>query len=646
MMSTQHRLAAHAAAIALLLGSSSALAQVPPPPDGEEVLYGAYKGKTYSPYAQRGFPSRPLWGDTHLHTAMSMDAGSFGNRLGVREAFQFARGDEITSATGLPVKLSRPLDFLVISDHSDNMGFFPDMFAGKPHILSDPKGKEWYDKIQAGEGVDVALELIGLFSQGQFPEALMYTPDSKPYKSAWKETVNAAEEYNEPGRFTALIGYEWTSLAKGNNLHRVVVYRDGAEKALRMVPYTTVAPFGSTDPLELYKWLEKYEADTGGDVLAISHNGNLSNGIMFPIDAQYTGRKLDKTYVEQRDKWEPLYEVTQIKGDGETHPFLSPEDEFADYETWDIGNLDASEAKTDDMLAGEYARSALKRGLQLETRLGTNPYKFGMVGSTDSHTSLATAQEDNFFGKHSGAEPSPERMEHPFMKTDAGTIHGWQQVSSGLAAVWAPENTREAIFDAMTRKETYATTGSRMGVRFFGGWNYEDGDLKSRTPAFAGYQKGVPMGADLPVKPDGTEAPNFMVYAIKDPLGGNLDRIQIIKGWMDDAGEAHEKVYDVVWSGDRAPGADGKVPPVGNTVDVKNATFTNTIGDSELGTVWTDPDFDPSQKAFYYARVLEIPTPRWTTYDAYRFGVDIPEGAPTSTQERAYTSPIWYTPKS
>ncbi|MEM7398940.1 MAG: DUF3604 domain-containing protein [Pseudomonadota bacterium] len=646
MISTQHLLAAASTALTLSLGSLAAVAQVPPPPSGEEVLYGAYKGKTYSPYAQRGFPSRPLWGDTHLHSAMSMDAGSFGNRLGVREAFQFARGDEITSATGLPVKLSRPLDFLAITDHSDNMGFFPDMFAGKPHILSDPKGKEWYEKVQAGQGVEVALELIGLFSQGQFPEALMYTPDSKPYKSAWKQTVDAAEEYNEPGRFTAMIGYEWTSLAKGNNLHRVVIYRDGADKALRMVPYTTVEPFGSTDPLELYKWLDKYEQETGGDILAIAHNGNLSNGIMFPIDEQYTGRKLDKTYVEQRDKWEPLYEITQIKGDGETHPFLSPEDEFADYETWDIGNLDASEAKVDSMLAGEYARSALKRGLQLEERLGTNPYKFGLIGSTDSHTSLATAQEDNFFGKHSGAEPNPERMAHPFMKTDAGTIHGWQQVSSGLAAVWAPENTREAIFDAMTRKETYGTTGSRMGVRFFGGWNYKDEDLKSRTPAFAGYDKGVPMGADLPSKPDGVEAPNFMVYALKDPLGGNLDRIQIVKGWMDDAGKTYEKVYDVVWSGDREPGSDGKLPPVGNTVDVKSATFTNTIGDSELGVVWTDPDFDPDQKAFYYARVLEIPTPRWSTYDAHRFGVEIPEGAPTSQQERAYTSPIWYTPKS
>jgi hypothetical protein len=637
-------LAAIATALMFLMFSQAAWAQVPPPPDGEEVLSGAYKGKAYSPYAQRGFPSRPLFGDTHLHTAMSMDAGAFGNRLGIREAYQFARGDEVKSATGLPAKLSRPLDFLVVADHSDNMGFFPDMMAGAPHILSDPTGKDWYERVQAGKGVDVALELIGLFSQGEFPKALMYTPDSRPYKSAWKQTVDAAEEYNDPGKFTALIGYEWTSLAKGNNLHRVVVYRDDGDKALRMVPYTTVAPQGSTDPLDLYKWLETYKENTGGDVLAIAHNGNLSNGIMFPLDAQYTGRKLDKLYVSQRDKWEPLYEATQIKGDGETHPFLSPNDEFADYETWDIGNLDVSEAKTEDMLAGEYAREALKRGLALEAKLGTNPYKFGMVGSTDSHTSLATAQEDNFFGKHSGAEPSPDRMAHPFMKTDAGTIMGWQQVASGLAAVWAPENTREAIFDAMERKEVYGTTGTRMAVRFFGGWKYDDADLASRAPAFVGYAKGVPMGGDLPAKPDGSNAPTFMAYALKDPIGGNLDRIQIVKGWLDQNGETKEQVYDVAWSGDRKPGSDGKVPPVGNTVDAKTANFTNTIGNSELGVVWTDPDFDPKQRAFYYARVIEIPTPRWSTYDAFRFGVDIPEGAPVSTQDRAYTSPIWYTP--
>jgi hypothetical protein len=616
--------------------------QMPIPPDAEEMLSESYTGKSYSPYAARQTALMPLWGDTHLHTDISMDAGAFGNRLGLDEAYRLARGEEVTASGGMRVRLSRPLDWLVIADHSDNMGFFPDLRAGAPHILKSETGRDWYERINAGEGVSVALELIGLFSQGQFPEDMVYYPDSAPYKDAWAKTVDAAERFNEPGRFSAFSGYEWTSLIRGGNMHRVVVYRDGADKGGQMVPYTATPPFGSINPRDLWDWLDRYEAKTGGDVLAIAHNGNLANGIMFPLREQFDGKRLDQTYAETRDKWEPLYEVTQIKGDGEAHPFLSPNDEFADYETWDIGNLDVSEAKTDDMLAGEYAREALKRGLELEDRLGTNPYKFGMIGSTDSHTSLATAQEDNFFGKHSGAEPNPERMNHPFMETESGIIMGWQQVASGLAAVWATDNTRAAIFDAMERKETYATTGSRVIVRFFGGWEYTEADLNNRQPAFAGYAKGVPMGGDLSGAPAGS-APSFMVYAVRDPIGANLDRIQIVKGWRDGK-TLKEKVYDVVWSGDRQPGSNGKLPSVGNTVDATTASWTNTVGTSELGTVWRDPDFDPGQRAFYYARVLEIPTPRWSTYDAVRFDIPIPEGAPISTQERAYTSPIWYTP--
>lgn len=631
----------------VLAGSTLALqanAQIPPPESPDDMLSDAYTGESYSPYAGRSFPTFPLWGDSHLHTGNSFDAGAFGATLLPEDALQFARGDEVVSSTGIRVKLSRPLDWLVVADHSDNMGFFPDLKAGKPHILAVPQGRDWYDRIHSGEGVGVAYEMIGLFANGNFPDNLTYWPDTAPYKSVWQRTIAAAEEYNDPGHFTAFIGYEWTSLVTGNNMHRVVVYRDGANKGSQMVPYTTYPPYGSPNPRDLWKWLESYEDKTGGDVLAIAHNGNLANGIMFPLKAQYDKKRLDKEYVTERNKWEPLYEATQIKGDGEAHPYLSPNDEFADYETWDIGNLDTVPAvKTDDMLAGEYARSALKNGLAIEAKLGTNPYKFGMIGSTDSHTGLATTQEDNFFGKHSGAEPKPGRMEHPFLKNEKGTIMGWGMVASGLAAVYAKDNTRASIFDAMERKEVYATTGSRMMVRFFGGWDFVDADMASRNPAFAGYQKGVPMGGDLH-RPKGDSAPSFMVYALRDPIGGNLDRIQIIKGWLDSKGNTQEKVYDVSWSGDRAPGTDGKLPAVGNTVDAATANFTNTIGASELATVWVDPDFDPDQRAFYYARVIEIPTPRWSTFEALRFGIPIPEGAPVSTQERAYTSPIWYTP--
>jgi hypothetical protein len=629
----------------LLVGSATTgFAQISP---ARESLSDLYPGKAYSPYAQRSFPDQVFWGDTHLHTGLSMDAGLFGARLGLDEAYRFARGEQVTASSGQPAKLGRPLDWLVIADHSDGMGFFNDLAAGKPAILKFDQAKPWYEGLMAGgeASAAAALDLIGTFSQGEIDPEMMgeYSPGGKTYDSIWQKVVDAAERFNDPGRFTTLIGFEWTSLVAGANLHRNVIFRDGGNKAGQVVPYTTQPPMGSTDPLDLYTYLENYEAKTGGSALALAHNGNLSNGIMFPVDAQYTGRKLDQDYVESRARWEPMYEITQIKGDGEAHPFLSPDDAFADYETWDAGNLDLSAAKTEDMLQYEYAREALKNGLLLENRLGTNPYKFGVVGSTDSHTGLAAVEEENYFGKATNAEPSPKRMQHPFMSTENGSFNGYELVSSGYAAVWAEENTREAIWDAMERKEVYGTTGPRILVRFFGGWDLTDQDLNSRQPAFRGYEKGVPMGGDLSDNSSGG-APTFMVYALRDVIGANLDRIQIIKGWLDAKGETHEKVYDVAWSTGREPDANGVLPPVGNTVDIAAANWANTIGASELGTVWTDPDFDPDERAFYYARVLEIPTPRWVVYDAFRFGVEIPEDAETIHQERAYTSPIWYTP--
>jgi hypothetical protein len=634
-------LAIFVVAVALAGGAPSpAVAQQVGLVPTEEDVRSAIKEPSYSPYAGRHFPTQVYWGDTHVHTSNSLDARALGATLGPEEAFRFARGEEVTSATRLRVKLSRPLDWLVVADHSDAMGAMNEIIAGNPMLLKDPQVRKWHQMIlEGGESAyEATMDVIATFSQGKTPEVLK---DTEFIGSIWEAYLETADEFNDPGTFTAMIGYEWTSTENGNNLHRNVLYRDDSSVARRMLPFTAAESF---NPEDLWRWMDRYEAETGGRVLAIAHNGNLSNGLMFPEINPETGEPLTRAYVEARNLWEPLYEVTQMKGDGETHPLLSPDDELADYGTWDKGNLGPI-PKEDRMLQYEYAREALKNGLKWEAELGTNPYKFGMVGSTDSHTSLTTAEEENFFGKAVHKEPSAHRMEKPVYQFGDITVMGWEQMAAGYAGVWATDNTREALWDAMKRREVYATTGSRMLVRFWGAWDFEAADANSRLPAEAGYGKGVPMGGELRAAPAGT-APSFLVAALKDPYSGNLDRIQIVKGWLDATGKTHEKVYDVVW-GDadrRRPGSDGKLPPVGNTVDVANATWANTIGDPELIAVWKDPDFDASQRAFYYARVIEIPTPRWTAYDVKRFGVTAGDEVPMTIQERAYTSPIWYTP--
>jgi len=635
-------------AILILLAGPSVIAQESETHQVGEMTLTAedaeniFKAPGYSPYAGRHFPTRVYWGDTHLHTSLSIDARAFGVTLGPEEAYRFARGEEVTSTHGERLQLSRPLDWLVIADHSDGIGAMNEIVNGNPSLLADPIVRDWHNRIVQGgdEALAATMDVINSFALGTLPDVLK----SKDFtRTIWDRYLKIAEQYNDPGRFTTIIGYEWTSTEDGNNLHRNVLYRDAADLARQMLPYTTDESF---NPEDLWKWMERYEEKTGGRVLALAHNGNLSNGIMFPVEVNpATGQPLTGDYAKNRIRWEPLYEITQIKGDGETHPFLSPNDEFADYETWDQGNLNLSVAKTNDMLQYEYAREGLKNGLKLERALGTNPYKFGLVGSTDAHTGLATAAEENFFGKHAGTEPGPHRAEHVVGQFGDKKYMGWEMVASGYAGVWATENTREALFDAMMRKEVYGTTGPRMLVRFFGGWDFVAADANSRQPGAVGYTKGVPMGGDLHAAPAG-KSPTFLVAALKDPYSGNLDRVQVVKGWLDKSGKTHEKVYDVVWSDahKRRPGADGKLPAVGNTVDVKNATWTNTIGDPELITVWTDPHFDPKQSAFYYARVIEIPTPRWTAYDAKRYGVTMPAEVEMITTERAYTSPIWYTP--
>ena len=591
----------------------------------------------FSPYAGRNFPTKVLWGDTHLHTAVSVDAGTM-NRIGQEDAFRFARGEEISTTHGLRVKLSRPLDFLVISDHAEMYGLMPQLLSGDPEILATEIGRRWYEELISGDDDRVfttAMEIVASLAKPDAP-----IESDRAVRNAWRAYTALADRYNDPGRFSAIIGYEYTTMG-GNNLHRNVLFRGDATEANRMVPFSQ---FDSQNPEDLWKFLDGFQKTTGAEVLAIPHNGNLSNGRMFSVET-FAGKPLNRELAELRASLEPIIEVTQIKGDSETHPMLSPNDEFANFETWDRSNLNGTEAKKPEMLQYEYTREALKTGLKLEKKLGVNPFKFGMIGSTDAHTSVAAVEEENFFGKHSGVEPEPHRWEHVVIEAPDPnfTVMGWQQAASGYAAVWAAENTREAIFDAMMRKETYATTGSRMTVRFFGGWNFTAEDTLTRLPAGVGYAKGVPMGGDLRKAPGG-KSPTFLVAALKDPYSGNLDRIQIVKGWMNKDGKTEEKVYDVVWSDDRKFGADGKLPLVGNTVNVEQATWENTIGSTELISVWTDPDFDASLSAFYYARVLEIPTPRWTAYEALRFGVEMSSDVPMTIQERAYTSPIWYAP--
>ena len=604
----------------------------------QDAVAKAHGSAEFSPYAGRNYPTQVLWGDQHLHTAISVDAGTM-CRLGQEDAYRFARGEEVTSTTGLRAKLSRPLDWLVIADHAEMYGLMPQLLAGDADILATEQGKRWYDALKSGDKETMfatAMEIVAALSKPDPPF------ESKAIvRDAWHDYTALADRYNEPGRFTALIGYEYTTRG-GFNLHRNVIFRGDASVANRTLPFSQ---FDSQNPEDLWKSLDEFRSRTGTEMLAIPHNGNLSNGLMFSVETN-DGKPYTRELAALRASLETLIEVTQIKGDGEAHPFLSPNDEFADYEKWDMANLDGTEVKKKEMLQFEYARQALKNGLQLEKKLGVNPFKFGMAGGTDAHTALSAVEEDNFFGKHSGVEPGPHRWEHVVIKSPKDpnlTTLGWQQAAGGRTAVWATENTREAIFDAMKRKETYATTGTRITVRMFGGWDFSKQDALSRMPAGVGYEKGVPMGGDLR-KGEAGKSPNFLVAAMKDPFSGNLDRIQIIKGWMDAEGNTHEKVYDVAWSDQRQISAEGKLPAVGNTVDVKNATWTNTIGSPELITFWTDPDFDAGESAFYYARVIEIPTPRWTAYEAKRYGIDMPDHVPMVTQERAYTSPIWYSP--
>lgn len=593
----------------------------------------------YSPYVEDDYPNRVYFGDTHLHTSYSTDAGMIANTLGPIEAYRFAKGEVVTSSTGLKTRLQRPLDFLVIADHAESLGLAPMIAESNERLLQTEVGKKLYDLVNAGKNVAA----YGLWSKTRQTDGDPLADLQDVVKSFWERQTGTAEQFNNPGKFTALIGFEWTSMPQGNNLHRVVIFRDNKQKADQQLPITS---YDTLDPEILWSWMADYEQRTGGQILAIPHNGNLSNGLMFD-SVTLNGKALDRNYAKRRARWEPLYEVTQMKGDGEAHPLLSPTDEFADFETWDKGSF-GSQAKTVDMLPREYARAGLKSGLAWEQKLGVNPFKFGMIGSTDSHTSLATATEDNYFGKVSVMEPevrAKQMLTAITGRTGEPEVQNlvWQTSAAGLAAVWARENTREALWDAMARKEVYATTGTRIRLRLFAGWNFHASDLD--RPGFAkyGYANGVPMGGDL--NAGGGASPTFLIQVLRDPDGANLDRIQIVKGWMNADGNTQERIYDVAVSDGRKIDANGRCStPVGNTVDTVGPSYRNSIGEPQLMAFWKDPDFDPSQHAFYYVRVLEIPTPRWTLYDAARLGTIIPTEAPHTIQERAYSSPVWHTP--
>lgn len=624
--------------VALALLCDSFAQDIPPPhalPDDIQ----------YSPYLTETFPNRVFFGDTHLHTAYSADAGLALATTTPDDAYRFAKGEEVVSSMGVRARLQRPLDFLVVSDHAENLGIAIALEEDSPIFEANEWSRTLAD-LFAPRTMDARrATFLHHFSAINQPGSGDPLAGTGLNETMWHRVTDAAERHNEPGLFTALIGFEWTSAPNGRNLHRNVIFRDGKERADTIVPFSA---YDSEDVEDLWQWMADYEDATGGRALAIAHNGNISNGLMFD-DVTLTGEAFTTDYAERRQRWEPVYEITQIKGDGETHPLLSPTDEFVDYYRWDKGSFGEGR-KTPDMLPREYARPAWKRGLAYEAELGANPFKFGVVGSTDSHTGLSTAQENNFFGKLAVVEPTADPIR--FNEQVAGLmtpddssddVFVSDGLASGIAAVWARENTREAIWDAMKRKEVYATTGSRMRVRVFGGWDFEESDLERSDFAAFGYRNGLPMGGDLTMAPR-ERVPSFLIRVLRDADGANLDRVQMIKGWTTADGGLEERVYDVVWSGDREPNSDGKLPAVGNTVDLKTATYTNAIGAPFLEAFWEDPDFDPAQRAFYYVRVLEIPTPSWLAYDRAFFGVDIPEGKAAVQQERAYTSPIWYTP--
>jgi hypothetical protein len=572
------------------------------------------------------------FGDVHVHTGWSFDAFTNGSRATPTDAYAWAQGQEITnSGMGGKIQIRTPLDFYMVAEHAEFMGVFNQM-SNPDSPLSKTELAKGVNSPDANVRMQTFAGILRDMSAGKIDPMLT---DTALARSVWAEIVKAADAAYRPGHFTTFAGFEWTANPQKRNLHRVVVFRD-----TQHLPDMVLSALESEDPETLWKWMDDLRA-RGSTLLAIPHNGNASDGRMFET-VKFDGKQpIDAAYNATRARNEPLYEITQIKGTSETHPDLSPNDEFAGFEQWDY-TLSADYERPKHR-RGSFARQALLEGLSQEAAGNGNPFKYGFIGDTDTHNAAGSNEEFNYTGKFAFENDASHRLKG-MEGQPAGQIKQVQEFSSGgLAGVWAEENTRESIFDAMQRRETFGTSGTMIKVRFFGGWDFTDADLGGANVVRTGYARGVPMGSDL--KAPAGKAPTFLVMASKDPKSGNLDRMQIVKGWLDGSGKQHEKVYDVAWSGDRKPDPkSGKLPPVGDTVNAATAEYTNSIGAAELATAWTDPDFDPAERAFYYVRVLEIPTPRWSTIDAVRLGVPVPQGLPVSIQERAWTSPIWYTP--
>lgn len=591
--------------------------------------------------AQEKNPEKNAYfGETHIHTSWSVDAWVMGNRItGPDEAYKYAQGQTIKHPVGFDIKIDTPLDFMGVTDHSEYVGvtkqantpgsYVSKLPAAKPMIMKDPNS--------SAEQQQVFSYLLKLASSAPV-KALM---DPKITGTVWKENVKIADENNKPGKFTAFCSYEWTAMPGNRNLHRNVFFR-----ACDKVPDYPFSALDSTRPTDLWNWMD-VQRKSGNELLAISHNANVSDGWMYPVDVDNTtGRPIDAAWAASRDRNERLVEIKQGKGQSETHPLLSPNDEFASYELYQaILGLPANVGRIDH-ITGSFARQAYKDGITMQDQRGYNPYKFGMAGGSDSHNTGSPYRQDNFYGLHAQADASVERRFAGVLI--GGTMDVRLENPGGLTGVWAEENTRASLWDAMYRKETFGVTGPRIKVRLFGGWGYNQDIAKANDWIKQSYAGGVPMGADLPPMPSGGKgtAPRFVIWAVKDPNSANLDRIQVIKGWTQN-GQSLEKVFDVVWAGDRKPDKwSGRVPAIRSTVDLDKATYTNDVGSAELKTVWTDPEFDASLHAFYYVRVLEIPTPRWTLIQAVKEGLPPPNIVPLTGQERAWSSPIWYAPSA